>query len=250
MIPRRREDITTGATRKPTGRARPGALPRRPAPGPRRAFAGCSDSVGPADALPCRKRRGESGDRAGPAVGGTTFAWAGPACERGQPVTITPCGPHLPAGVRQRPGRRQPHPHRLARPRRRLGGGPPRRPPLPATAEQVQRRWGTGHLPVFFFFFFFFFFPGGPASPWPAQRRPSNGSRGSTFWTSTSGGPTRGGGHRRSANGAGRRAGHDVQVVHVVTGRGHRGTVPAVGHQDDVTGPDLGRHVDGTLSEP
>ena len=35
----------------------------------------------------------------------------------------------VPARVRQRPGRREPRPHRLARPARRLGGRPPRRTP-------------------------------------------------------------------------------------------------------------------------
>src|SRR3954471_2470350 len=40
------------------------------------------------------------------------------------------------------------------------------------------------------------------------------------------------------------RAGHHVEVVHVVAGRGHRGAVPTVRHEDDVAGPHLGHHVD------
>ena len=37
---------------------------------------------------------------------------------------------------------------------------------------------------------------------------------------------------------------HDVEVVQVVARSGHRRSVPSVGHQDDVAGPDLGEHVD------
>src|SRR5215210_7654623 len=38
--------------------------------------------------------------------------------------------------------------------------------------------------------------------------------------------------------------GHDVEVVQVVSRRGHRGTVPAVRDEYDVAGADLGEHVD------
>ena len=41
--------------------------------------------------------------------------------------------------------------------------------------------------------------------------------------------------------------GHDVEVVQVVAGGRHRRPVPAVGHQDDVAGADLGEHVDRAL---
>ena len=37
---------------------------------------------------------------------------------------------------------------------------------------------------------------------------------------------------------------HDVEVVQVVARSSHRRSVPPVGHQDDVAGPDLGEHVD------
>ena len=39
-------------------------------------------------------------------------------------------------------------------------------------------------------------------------------------------------------------AGHHVEVVQVVAGRGHRRAVPAVRHEHDVAGADLGEHVD------
>ena len=42
-------------------------------------------------------------------------------------------------------------------------------------------------------------------------------------------------------------AGHDVEVVHVVAGRGHGRAVPAVGHQHDVAGAHLRVDVDGPL---
>ena len=45
----------------------------------------------------------------------------------------------------------------------------------------------------------------------------------------------------------GTRAGHDVEVVEVVAGRGHRRAVPAVRHEDDVAGAHLGEHVDRPL---
>ncbi len=41
-----------------------------------------------------------------------------------------------------------------------------------------------------------------------------------------------------------RRAGHHVEVVQVVAGRGHRGAVVAVRHQHDVTGAHLFEHLD------
>src|SRR5450759_1899748 len=43
------------------------------------------------------------------------------------------------------------------------------------------------------------------------------------------------------------RASHDVEVVHVISGRRHRGPVPAMRHQHDITAVDLGHDADRSV---